>query len=77
MNETEVEHTNPPWTARERTNFTNMVRYLEHGEQIRVEIIELEHLLLGTEDAGISIRSLAENARDERGYSRFALLDTP
>ena len=52
-----------------------MVRYLEKGEQIQVDISELEHFLLGTEDADISIRSLANNAQNKRNHSRFMLLD--
>ena len=72
-----VEDANTPWTARERTVIAEMVRYLEKSEQIQVDISELEHFLLGTEDAEVSIRSLAENVRVEGGYSRFVLLDTP
>ena len=41
-----------------------------------MEINELEHFLF-CEDAHISIRSLAEDARDEGGESRFVLFDTP
>ena len=59
-----VEDTNPPWTARERAVITQM-RCVEKSEQIQVDISEMEHLLLGAEDADIGTTSLAENARDE------------
>ena len=55
---------------------TTMDCDLEKSEQIQVEISESEHFLHGTQDADISIRSLAEKARTGR-HSRFVLLDTP
>ena len=47
--------------------------YLEKNESIEAESSELEHLLLGPEDADISNTSFAENARD----CKFVLLDAP
>ena len=72
----EVEDYDPPWTARERVALDNTEKYVEKGESIQVDVGELEHFLLGPEDADISITSFAENARDEGGYGRFVLLDT-
>ena len=54
-------------------DIANMEKYLETSESIQVEISELEHFLLGPEDAVISITSFAENARD----CKFVLLDAP
>ena len=68
---------NSPWTAREGVLIAKVEQYLEKSESIQVEISELEHFLLGPEDADISITSFAENARDEGGQSKFVLLDTP
>ena len=65
------EDASPPWIARERTVITQMLRFLEKREQIQLEVRELEHFLLGTEDAHISVRLLSENARDQ------GVLDTP
>ena len=69
--------TSLPWTARERVDLDKMEKYVETTESIQVEVSELEHFLLGPEDADVSIRSLAENARDEGGYSKFVLLSIP
>ena len=66
-----------PWTARERVDLDKMEKYVETTESIQVEVSELEHFLLLPDDADISIRSLAENARDEGGYSKFVLLNIP
>ena len=69
---------NPPWTARERVSEGEMERYLEKkSDSIKVEVIELEHFLLGPENAEFGTTFFfAENARDG-GYSKFDLLDTP
>ena len=72
----EVENVNPPCAARERLLIAQMEKYLEKSEQIQVEIRELEHFLLGPEEADISITSFAENGRNGGGYSKFVLLDT-
>ena len=53
-----------------------MKSYLAKNECIKVEVSELEHFLLGPEDAVISM-SFAEIARDEGGFSKFVLHDTP
>ena len=47
----EVENVNPPCAARERLLIAQMEKYLEKSEQIQVEIRELEHFLLGPEEA--------------------------
>ena len=39
-------------------------------------ISELEYFLLSPRDDAMSIFSFAENALDERGYSRFAMNET-
>ena len=67
----EVENVNPPWTARERLLIAKMEKYLEESEQIQVEISELEHFLLGPEEADVSITSFAENGRDGGGWRRL------
>ena len=71
----EVEYTNPPWTARERLLIDKMEQYLEESGSIQVEVTELEHDLLGPEDADICIKSYAEGARDESGARKLVLLD--
>ena len=38
-----------------------------------MDISELEHFLLGPEDADISITTVSENTRDEGAYSKFVL----
>ena len=53
-----------------------MERYLEQSDSVKVEVIELEHFLLGPENAEFGIIFFAENARDEGNYSKFVLLDT-
>ena len=53
------------------------MRSLEKSQQIQVDISKVDHFLFSTEDADISIRSHAETARDDRGHSRFAVLDAP
>ena len=63
------------WTARERAVLHHMEKNLETSESIQVEVSELDHFQLGPEDADTSIRSLAENARDGAGYSKFVLLN--
>ena len=39
-------------------------KYIERSESTQVDVRELEHFLLGPQDAGISVISFAENARD-------------
>ena len=65
------EDANPPWNARERTLIKNMEGYLQKSEKVQVVICELDTFLIGL----VSIVSLAENARDGGGYSRFVVLD--
>ena len=60
-----------------RKSRQNGRKYLETRENIQVEVSELEHDLPGPEDADMTIRSLAENARDEEGYSECVLLNIP
>ena len=60
LNELEVEDANLSWIPRQRAVVSQVVRYLEKSEEIRVEISELVQSPLGTEDADISIRSIAE-----------------
>ena len=50
--------------ARERVLIAKMEQNLEKGESIQVATIELEHFLLGPEDADISNRSFAEKTRE-------------
>ena len=71
----EVEDPSFLWTARERVVLDEMEKILKTSESIQVEVRELEHYFFGSEDADIRIRSLAENARDERGYSKFVFLN--
>ena len=68
----EVEDYNLPWTARERVVLDKKERYLKKSESIKVAVSELEHFLLGPQDADISITSF-----DEGGDGKFVLLDTP
>ena len=51
----EVEDDNPPWTVRERVVLDKMERCLEKTKSIKVEVSELEHFLLGQEDADITM----------------------
>ena len=60
-----------PCTVRERVVLDKVGKYLDTTGSIQVEVSELEHFLLGPEDADISIRLLAENARAEGGYGKF------
>ena len=43
---------------------------------MQVEVTELDHYLLGPEDADICIKSFGEGARAEGGCRKFVLLDT-
>ena len=72
MAETLEEDANPPWNARERTLTKNMEGYLQISEKLQVGISELEYFLIGL----VGVVSLAENARDGGGFSRFVVLDT-
>ena len=49
---------------------------MQRSTELQVDISKLEYFLLDPGDEDISVTSLAENARDEGGYSRFVLLDT-
>ena len=48
-----------------------MEGYLQKSEKLQVVISELDTFLIGL----VGIVSLAENARDGGGYSRFVVLD--
>ena len=74
--ETEVEDANNPRNARERALIEKMESYLLESEELQVGIRELEFFFLGPGDEDISTTSVADNARDEGGYSRFVLFDT-
>ena len=49
---------------------------MKESDTIKVEVIELEHFLLGPENA-FSFAKKKKNARDEGGYCKFVLLGTP
>ena len=53
-----------------------MESYLIKSEQFHVGINELDHFLLSPEDGAISILSFAENACQEGGRNKFAVLET-
>ena len=63
----EVKDEDPPWTERERVFIDKMEQNLKKIESILMEVSELEHYLLGPEDADICTESLAERARNECG----------
>ena len=58
-----------------------MEKYNERRESIQVDVRELEHFLLGPENAGISVMSLThleaeeEEAEDWKGLTQHALLE--
>ena len=76
VDEMEVRHANPPWSAREGTLIENMESYLLKSEELQQGTCELEYFLLGPGDEEIRIVSLAVNARDEGGCSRCVVFDT-
>ena len=64
------------WNARERVLIESMENNLGRSETFQVGITELEHFLLSPGDDAISIFSFAENACDEGGRNKFAVLET-
>ena len=58
---------NPPFEEEEEEAMVvldTMEKYNGRSESTQVDVSELEHFLLGPEDAGISVMSFAENSRD-------------
>ena len=53
-----------------------MEGYLKQSEKRQVGISEWEHFLLSRGDGAISILSFAENACDDGGRKKFAVLET-
>ena len=75
MEEMEVEDTNPPRNARERTLIVKWRVTCQKVKNSRWDSANWD-ISCSVLDEDHSATSLAENARDEGGYSRFVLLDT-
>ena len=64
------------WNARERVLSESMEDVLRESEKMIVASVELQHFLLSPKDTAICIVTLADNACDERGRKKFAVLET-
>ena len=49
------------------------LRYLEDSEDLKVSVTELEEQLGISEEAGISIKQVAQQARNENGQNMFEI----
>ena len=72
----DLEDYNPSGTARERVSEGKMERYLEQSDTIKVEVIELEHFLLGPECADVSI-NLPQKTRGMKEAMVSSCCSTP